>query len=187
MSLQARAPMRPCGRRYASQEDALNSKRGRSGGFYPVACRDACEGFWHLRRKKVPAGITVKPAARDTGPDRKTRAIVLERDQCQCCACGKPVGMPGTWWSIQHRVARGQGGPNTPENLVTLCGSATSDGCHRKAEDRDEHMHAQGFWLRSDEDPAQEPIMLASEHGSGITVWLTRDGGYALKAPGRVA
>lgn len=123
-----------------------------------------------------------KPQA-DTGPDRKTRAAVLERDQCQCCACGKSVGMPGTWWSIQHRVARGQGGTNELPNLVTLCGSATSPGCHRLAEDRGAKMHARGFWLRSDEDPALIPIMLASEFGSNVTVWLTCDGGYSVEAP----
>ena len=124
---------------------------------------------------------------RDTGPDRLTRIAVLERDQFQCCACGKPVGLPGTWWSIQHRVARGLGGTNELPNLVTLCGSATSPGCHRLAEDRGREMHEHGYWLRSDEDPAQVPIMLASEFGSGITVWLTRDGGYSVEAPEAVA
>jgi hypothetical protein len=115
------------------------------------------------------------------------RAAVLERDQYQCCACGKAVGLPGTWWSIQHRVARRQGGQNELPNLVLLCGSATSAGCHRLAEDRDREMHARGYWLRSDEDPAQVPIMLASEHGSGITVWLTAKGGYATEEPERAA
>jgi hypothetical protein len=108
---------------------------------------------------------------------------VLERDQFQCCACGKPVGIPGTWWSIQHRVARGQGGGNSPENLVTLCGSATSPGCHRKAEDRDRDMNGAGYWLHSWESPALVPVMLHSAGGSGITAWLTADGGYAFEAP----
>jgi hypothetical protein len=48
-------------------------------------------------------------------------------------------------------------------------------------------MHARGFWLRSDEDPATTPVMVASEHGSGITVWLTGDGRYAFEAPAGVA
>lgn len=133
------------------------------------------------RRTPLRAGAQVaRKPQRDTGPDRATRAAVLERDQHQCCSCGRPVGLPGTWWSIQHRVARGQGGTNGLPNLVTLCGSATSPGCHRLAEDRDREMHERGYWLRSDEDPALVPIMLASEHGSGITVWLTRDGGYSV-------
>ena len=111
------------------------------------------------------------------------RSMVLERDQYQCRACGKPVGMPGTWWSIQHRVARGQGGRNELPNLVLLCGSATSAGCHRLAEDRDAKMHDRGFWLRRNEDPALVPIRMASEFGSDITVWLTRDGGYSVDGP----
>lgn len=120
---------------------------------------------------------------RDTGPSQKVRQIVLERDQYQCCACGKPAGMPGTWWSIQHRVARGVGGGNGLENLVTLCGSATSAGCHRLCEDRDAEMHARGYWLRSGEDPLLVPVMLFSEHGSGVTAWPTADGRWITEAP----
>ena len=136
-----------------------------------------------LTARSAPARTqAARKPQRDTGPDRATRAAVLERDQYQCCACGKPVGLPGTWWSIQHRVRRQVGGNGFP-NLVTLCGSATSAGCHRLAEDRDREMHERGYWLRGDEDPAQVPIMLASEHGSGIAVWLTSDGGYTVDGP----
>lgn len=125
---------------------------------------------------------------RDTGPSRKVRAIVLERDQYQCVACGKPAGIPGTWWSIQHRVARGVGGDNSPCNLITLCGSATSPGCHRRAEDRDPEYHARGYWLRSDEDPALTPVMVFTESGCGVTAWPTTDGQWVVEAPaGRAA
>ena len=110
------------------------------------------------------------------------RELVLERDSRQCVGCGKPVG-DSTWWSMQHRKARGVGGGNSPSNLVVLCGSATSPGCHRLCEDRDREMHARGLWLRSDEDPAMVPVMIASEHGSGVTAWLTEDGSYVFEAP----
>ena len=129
--------------------------------------------------------VQAKPKAaarKDTGPSAKVRALVLERDGWQCAGCGKPVS-DGTWWSMQHRKARGVGGDNSPCNLVVLCGSATSRGCHRRCEDRDREMHARGLWLRSDEDPAMVPVMVASEHGSGVTVWLTEDGQYAFQAP----
>jgi hypothetical protein len=78
------------------------------------------------------------------------------------------------WWSIQHRLARGQGGTNTLPNMVTLCGSATSPGCHWLCEQRDEDMLSRGLWLRSHQDPAKEPVVL----WDGTAVYLTSDGGY---------
>jgi 5-methylcytosine-specific restriction endonuclease McrA len=123
---------------------------------------------------------TRKPR-RDTGPDRATRAKVYEREGGMCASCGRHLGEQD-WKSIQHRVRRQVGG-NGLENLILLCGSATSPGCHRKAEDRSEEMHFRGYWLRSDEDPRLVPVMLFSEHGSGITAWLTADGQYSFEAP----
>jgi len=118
---------------------------------------------------------------RGSGPDAKTRAAVYAREGMQCAACGVALG-DGAWKSIQHRVRRQVGGHGLA-NLVLLCGSATSPGCHRKAEDRTDEMHAAGFWLRADEDPAQVPIMLAGRDG-GMTVWLLADGTYGTEAPG---
>jgi hypothetical protein len=92
----------------------------------------------------------------------------------------------GAWWSIQHRVARGQGGGNGPENLILLCGSATSDGCHRTAEDRDREYNARGYWLHSWESPLLVPVMVFGESG-GIMAWLTADGRYSFEAPGGAA
>ena len=125
----------------------------------------------------------MKRSARDTGPSRKVRALVLARDGEACVGCGRHVGDGYTWWSLQHRVARGVGGDNSPCNLVVLCGSATSQGCHRLCEDRDREMHDRGLWLRSDEDPGLVPVMIASEHGSGVTAWLTEAGTYLFEAP----
>jgi hypothetical protein len=139
--------------------------------------------------RSVPLAGTGKSAARsrDTGPSQKVRGLVLARDNWQCAGCGKPVGGAFTWWSMQHRKARGVGGDNSPCNLIVLCGSATSPGCHRLCEDRDREMHERGLWLRSDEDPALVPVMVMSEHGSGATVWLTADGRYATEPPERAA
>lgn len=138
-----------------------------------------------LRARKP---LTAKPAKRkapkDTGPARLVRNVVLERDGYACLACGKPAGMPGAWWSIQHRVARGQGGTNDLTNLILLCGSATSAGCHLRCEQRDREMQAQGYWLESWQDPAAEPVMVHGEHGGGVTVWLLPDGTYGFEAPG---
>ena len=48
-------------------------------------------------------------------------------------------------------------------------------------------MQAQGYWLESWQNPASEPVMVHSEHGSGVTVWLLPDGTYGLEAPGSAA
>ncbi len=124
---------------------------------------------------------------RDTGPSPKVRALVLAREGMACAACG--ISVIGRPHSIQHRRARGMGGTadksaNSPSNLVLLCGSATSPGgCHLACEQRDIDMHGRGFWLRSWEDPAAIWVMLASEHGSGVTVWLAADGTYSVASP----
>jgi len=123
---------------------------------------------------------------KDTRPGQKTRSLVLARDNWQCVSCGKPAGGGFTWWSIQHRVARGQGGGNELWNLVLLCGSATSPGCHRRCEDRDREMQAQGYWLESWQDPRTEPVMIHGAQG-GMTVWLTADGRYSYEPPREAA
>ena len=105
---------------------------------------------------------------------QKTRDLILARDNWQCAGCGTRVGGAFAWWSIQHRVARGVGGDNSPVNLVCLCGSATSKGCHRKCEDRDPVMHDRGLWLASYEDPALTPI----RRWDGLVALLGDDGTY---------
>jgi 5-methylcytosine-specific restriction endonuclease McrA len=114
---------------------------------------------------------------------QKTRDAVLARDNFQCAGCGVTVGGAFTWWSIQHRVARGVGGTNDPQNCICLCGSATSKGCHRTCEDRDATMHDRGLWLRSDEDPALFPVT----YWDGRVVYLTPDGGHSAEPPGEAA
>ena len=131
--------------------------------------------------QKMPP-LAIRKPSRDTGPSRKVRALVWERDQGTCVACGRVI-TPGMWWSLQHRLARGQGGGNDPTNLVILCGSATSAGCHRRAEDRDREYNARGYWLHSWEDPAVTPVMIMSPGGSGVTAWATADGRWIFEAP----
>jgi hypothetical protein len=130
---------------------------------------------------------TVRKPPKDTGPDAKTRALVLERDSYCCCRCSRPAGPDIGSYSIQHRVARGVGGGNGVPNLLLLCGSATTL-CHGEVEGRlNPHDLAAGYRLESWQDPATEPVMLHSAHGSGITVWLLADGGYSDSPPERVA
>lgn len=139
-----------------------------------------------LRVASAPKGRhrTGRTAPRDTGPDPKTRALVLIRDGYACVRCGCPSGPGIGQYSLQHRKARGVGGGNSPQNLILLCGTATSPGgCHLMAESRDREAQAQGYWLESWQDPAFEGVLYASEHGSGITLWLAADGGLLTEPP----
>ena len=141
------------------------------------------------RRSPLTAAPRTRVAPRDTGPSQKVRALVMAREGNCCAACG--ISVIGRPYSVQHRVARGMGGrataaANALSNLVLLCGSAVT-GCHGLAESRDPDMHDRGLWLWSWEDPALVPVMLASEHDSGVTVWLAADGTYLLEPPEEAA
>ena len=133
-----------------------------------------------MKRTPLRRSRTAPKPRRDTGPDQKTRGLVLARDNWRCVACGKPVGGACTWWSLQHRVARGQGGGNEPFNLITMCGSATT-GCHARCEARDREFQARGYWLESWQDPRTEPVMVVTEDG-GITVLLDGAGGWQVSS-----
>ena len=115
----------------------------------------------------------------------RKRAGGGDPDQARCEACGTFLGCHDG--QIQHRMARGMGGTSLPMtdsivNAALLCGTP-STGCHGLAERRDRLMNAHGYWLRAGEDPAGTPIMLASQYGSGVTVWLTPLGGYSPLPP----
>jgi 5-methylcytosine-specific restriction endonuclease McrA len=103
----------------------------------------------------------------------RLRELILGRDEFCCLGCGRDIRHI-RWYSLQHRQARGTGGGNNPANLVTLCGSATSQGCHLLCEARDDEMRARGFWVPSWQDPAAVPLVL----WTGRAVYLTDDGGY---------
>jgi hypothetical protein len=142
------------------------------------------------RTPELPRTTRARKPARDTGPSRKVRALVLARDGFACAGCGKSiVGRP---YSLQHRVARGMGGTsradaNSPVNLIVLCGSATSPGgCHLLAEQRDPVMHERGLWLNSWEDPAAVPVVIATAL-LPVSMWLTADGKRTETDPGQVA
>jgi|SRR5579863_9420654 len=94
-----------------------------------------------------------------TAIPRAVRLAVYTRDQGRCQACGKNLEHE-LWYSIQHRKARGVGGQNNLENLILVCGSATSRGCHRKCEDRDPEMIERGFVVRSWDDETLVPVTL---------------------------
>lgn len=124
------------------------------------------------------AASSGKPTrAKDTGPGRATRDLVMERDGFSCSWCGRQL-LTGPR-SLQHRQARGMGGrpdgdANRPSNLLLLCGTATTPGgCHLWAEQRSEEARVAGLWVPSWQDPAAVPV-LHSQYGP---VLLGDDGG----------
>jgi len=147
-------------------------------------------------RLEAAGAGTVKSAARtETGFSRAVKLAVRTRagsgdvNEARCECCGIWLGRYGG--QVQHIVARGMGGTSSPvlktaANAALLCGTAQS-GDHGLAESRDREMGAKGFWLPQGTDPRTVPMMLASEHGSGITVWRSEDGRYLLEAPEGVA
>ncbi|MFG2046184.1 HNH endonuclease [Micromonospora sp. NPDC048935] len=110
-----------------------------------------------------PAAGKVKPRSTDTGPNRGTVATVVARDFGRCARCGDPVsGERGRDWSVQHRRARAMGGTsrsdaNEPQNLILLCGSATTS-CHLHVESHREEARANGWAIRLSDDPAEVPV-----------------------------
>ena len=138
-------------------------------------------GFTASRTAGAGPSAGRKTAARDTGPSRKVRALVLERDGHACVCCGQSV--TGRPYSLQHRKRRSQGGSNSPSNLVVVLGTGTT-GCHERIDSRrDPHDEARGYTVRSWQNPALVPVMIFSEGGSGVTAWLTDAGTYAFEAP----
>lgn len=169
---------------YPDLDAAMRSK---AAGLPGAVIDDQCPcKLVHVRQAKTPRVATEVPRQRDTGPTRKVRSLVLDRDDHSCVSCGAVlVGRP---YSLQHRVARGMGGSrqpwiNSPVNLLVLCGTATTPGgCHLLCEQRDPGMHDRGLWLTTDQDPAEVPVYVRSEWGYE-RYWLTADGGLSRTSP----
>jgi hypothetical protein len=181
VTLTARAPLRRCGKRYASEQDALTSKRGLTGQYGAVPC--LCQG-WHLEQLEKPSAPKRKPP-KDDGLTRAVRHLVLERDGWACVCCGQSV--IGRRYSLQDRKRRSQGGRRVPSNLITVLGSGTTE-CHERIDSRrDPQDEAKGYTVRSYDDPAMVPVMYFSPHGSGFTAWLCDSGELIFEAPARSA
>lgn len=136
--------------------------------------------------RSQPAGemsrrVPLRTSRRDTGPSAKVRRLVLERDGWSCVCCGRSIiGQP---YSLQHRKRRSQGGDSSPVNLVTVLGTGTT-GCHERIDSRREPGdEARGLTVRSWDDPALVPVVVAAPAGL-IRVWLSADGTYLTRAPG---
>lgn len=121
---------------------------------------------WQRRRETVP---------------REVRRLVLERDGYACVCCGRSI--IGHRYSLGHRLRASQGGKAVPSNLLVFLGWG-GEACHGRIDSRrDAHDEAKGYTVRSWQDPALIPVMVFSEHGSGITAWLTDEGTYRYDPP----
>lgn len=105
--------------------------------------------------------------AADVTVTKKTRALVIARDEGRCVRCGVYVADPDTLepfvqYSLQHRRARGAGGSkdpvtDSPENLIVLCGTGTT-GCHGWAESHRTNAQRLGYSVPQWQDPAVVPV-----------------------------
>jgi 5-methylcytosine-specific restriction endonuclease McrA len=120
------------------------------------------------RRTPLRTSKEKKTGRRDTGPDRATRELVLERDDYRCVVCGTgPYGL-----QQHHRKPRRMGGRsdktiNSPSNLISLC-----PGDHSWVEGRREEAYELGYLVREQDDPAQIPVAVG---GRGF-LYLNPDG-----------
>ena len=71
------------------------------------------------------------------------RNAIRERDNCQCCYCGKYV--PKKKRSLDHVIARSLGGDDTPDNLVLTCISCNSQKKDRTLDEYTEYLVLEGF------------------------------------------
>lgn len=124
--------------------------------------------------RRTPLRVSVKPAKRqrDTGPTRKVRGLVAERDKGRCQLCQHPTD------HLHHRRARRMGGSsdpttNLPANLLSVCAD-----CHQQIElNRSDSLDA-GLLLHAGEEPERVPLL--TYLGS---VWLRNDGTVSLEPP----
>lgn len=73
-------------------------------------------------------GAQKRSKRRDATRYAQARAEVFERSQGRCEAQIEGV-CAGRGTNAHHKHMSGQGGPDTPENLLWVCGSGTT-GCH---------------------------------------------------------
>ena len=140
----------------------------RSVGFTPVILEGGAARTKPRQRRKP---------ARDTGPDARTRKLVLERDNYSCVCCGRSI--LGQHYSLGHRKRASQGGKAVASNLLTFLGLGGEQHHGRIDSRRDPRDEARGLTVRSWRDPALIPVTLLN----GAKVWLTDDGRYSDYPP----
>jgi hypothetical protein len=166
--------MRQCGRRWATKDAALRSKRHAADlALLAYRCPFGCGG-WHLRAKEAATG---------SGPSAEMKAMTFARDLGWCVRCGTCV--ENIDHSCHHRWLLSQLGPNEFTVLITLCGTGTT-GCHGYVHANPAESYAAGWLVRSGTDPAAVPVLRALPGGTARQ-YPTEDGDWADELPGQVA
>jgi hypothetical protein len=106
---------------------------------------------------------------------REVRELVDGRDGGRCQRCGTYTSNR----SRHHRKSKGMGGSklfDTPQNIVTLCGSGTT-GCHGWVESNRDEAYDLGWLVRRNgrQDPAD--VHINTYWGWGL---FTADGRFLL-------
>lgn len=123
-----------------------------------------------VRKQPIRTSREKRTGRRDTGPDRSTRELVLERDEYRCVHCGDNKNL-----QQHHRKARKAGGranwrkSNSPANLLTVCADT-----HAWIESRRAEAYDAGWLVRENDEPADVPV----QHFIHGLVYLTDDGGW---------
>lgn len=94
----------------------------------------------------------------------KTRRLVYDRD-AGCVRCGTTQGL-----TVHHRLPRGRGGPDSPDNLLSACGSGTT-GCHGWIESHRAEAYISGWLVRTGFAPSHVGV----RYTDGVW-WLGADG-----------
>lgn len=89
------------------------------------------------------------------------RPEILRRDGYRCRCCGRAEHEVWTL-EVHHRLIRKHGGPDTRENLVTLCGPNPA-GCHG-------HVHQHPTWSYDN------GLLIRSHAGAPDTEWESPNG-----------
>lgn len=125
-----------------------------------------------------------RPKRAKDGPSDAAVIQVAQRDEWACVRCGGSChGRRSLDWSVQHRRARGMGGSrrpdtNEPQNLILLCGSATSPGgCHLRVEQRHPADAGSGWAIKQAENPLHVPVL----HWQRGLVFLLADGSWSSR------
>lgn len=171
-----------CGRRrFASLAAAAKAvQRGAAGS--PEPCMRF--GVLHYHLMTGTAGRTLQAPQEITIP-AEVRALVLERDSRACVCCGTSIY--GQRYSLGHRLRASQGGQPVPSNLITLLGWGGELHHGRIDSRRDPADEANGYTLRSWQDPLLVPLTVVSPGGLRAVRWLADDGRYRDTAPERAA
>lgn len=161
-----------CGRRRFASRFAAEKAVGRGAEGSLEECRRGGLVHWHLA---APADGPYIPAV--------VRGLVLARDGWCCVDCGQNIARQR--YSLGHRWRSGQGGPASPENLITLLGLG-GEKCHGRVDlFRDPQDAARGYRLTSRQNPAEVPVLYATPDGPAWFLLLPDGGRLAVPAPER--